>query len=90
MAIYSGSLKQAMLSVALSLPLNVYAASDEDLRDIREQIKQLKEIYEQRITQLEQRLQLAEASRQADSCGVHVHTVDTGTITQHLHLQSRK
>lgn len=74
-----------MLCVALSMPLNVYAASDEDLRDIREQIKQLKDNYEQRITQLEQRLQQAEASRQADSCGVHVHAVDTGTITQHLH-----
>jgi hypothetical protein len=66
MAIYSGSLKQAMLCVALSMPLNVYAASDEDLRDIREQIKQLKESYERRITQLEQRLQQAEASRQAE------------------------
>jgi hypothetical protein len=67
MAIYSDSLKHAILCVALTLPLNVYAASDQDLSDIREQIKQLKDSYEQRITQLEQRLQQAEASRQAEA-----------------------
>lgn len=67
MAIYSDSLNHAMLCVALSLPLNVYAVSDQDLSDIREQIKQLKDSYEQRITQLEQRLQQAEASRQAEA-----------------------
>ena len=64
MAIYKGSLKHGMLCVALTLPLSVYAASDEDLRDIRGQIKELKDNYEQRITQLEQRLKEAE-SRQA-------------------------
>lgn len=67
MTIYSGPLKHAMLYVALSMPVNVYAASDKELRDIREQIKQLKDSYEQRITQLEQRLQQAEASRQAEA-----------------------
>jgi len=66
MTIYKGSLKYAMLGVALTLPLSVYAASDEDLSDIRGQIKELKDSYEQRITQLEQRLKEAE-SRQAET-----------------------
>ena len=54
--------KYTALCVALFAPLSTYAASDEDLRAIRAQIQQLKENYEQRITQLEQRLQQAEAS----------------------------
>lgn len=58
--------------------------SDKDLSDIREQIKQLKGSYEQRITQFEQRLQQAEASRQADIRGIHVHAIDTGKIAQHF------
>ncbi|MEO6423707.1 MAG: hypothetical protein ABIR84_13810 [Candidatus Nitrotoga sp.] len=52
--------------MALILPMSVYAASEEDLRNIRGQIKELKDNYEQRITQLEQRLKEAE-SRQAES-----------------------
>ena len=67
MAICRGFLKHVMLYVALFLPLVVSAASDKELSDIREQIKQLKDSYEQRITQLEQRLQQAEASRQAET-----------------------
>lgn len=58
--------------------------SDKDLSDIREQIKQLKDSYEQRITQFEQRLQQAETSRQADIRGIHVHAIDTGKIAQHF------
>jgi hypothetical protein len=54
--------KYTALCVALFAPLSAYAATDDDLRAIREQIQQLKESYEQRITQLEQRLQQAEAS----------------------------
>jgi hypothetical protein len=54
--------KYTALCVALFAPLSAYAASDDDLRAIREQIQQLKENYEQRINQLEQRLQQAEAS----------------------------
>ncbi|ADL56093.1 TonB-dependent receptor [Gallionella capsiferriformans] len=60
------------LSVAIAAllchPLASQAASDADLQSIREQINQLKQSYEQRITQLEQRLQQAEAtSRQAET-----------------------
>ena len=54
--------KYTALCVALFAPLSAYAANDEDLRAIREQIQQLKENYEQRIMQLEQRLQQAETS----------------------------
>ena len=54
--------KTTVLCVALLAPLSAYAANDEDLRAIREQIQQLKENYEQRIQQLEQRLQQAEAN----------------------------
>lgn len=58
--------KYTALCVALFAPLSAYAANDaqtnEDLRAIREQIQQLKDSYELRITQLEQRLQQAEAN----------------------------
>ena len=55
------------LSVAIAAllchPLAASAASDADLQAIREQIQQLKQSYEQRISQLEQRLELAEAKQ---------------------------
>lgn len=55
------------IAALLGQPLAAAAASDADLRAIREQIAQLKQSYEQRISQLEQRLQQAEAaSRQAE------------------------
>ena len=54
--------KYTALCVALFAPLSVHAATDEDLRAIREQIQQLKQSYEQRITRLEQSLQQAEAN----------------------------
>lgn len=48
-------------AVALSmLPHAVYAATDDDLRDLREQVRQLKEVYEKRIEALEKRLQQTE------------------------------
>lgn len=57
--------KKSCLSVAiaalLSHSFNASAASDADLQAIREQIRQLKQSYEERISQLEQRLQAAEA-----------------------------
>ncbi len=57
--------KKTCLSVAVAA-LFIYppssAASDADLQAIREQINQLKQSYEQRISMLEQRLQQAEAS----------------------------
>lgn len=59
-------LKRTLLGAALAVPLNCLAANDAELQAIRDQIRQLKESYEQRIAQLEQRLQQAEAnSRQA-------------------------
>jgi len=51
----------AAVAALLSHPLAA-AASDADLQAIREQIRQLKQSYEQRITQLEQRLAQAEAN----------------------------
>ena len=60
--------KTTALCLALFAPLSAYAATDEDLRAIREQIQQLKENYEQRIQQLELRLQQAETdSKKAES-----------------------
>lgn len=60
--------KRISLSVAiaalLSHSFNASAASDADLQAIREQIQQLKQSYEQRISQLEQRLLAAESSTQ--------------------------
>src|SRR6202022_1418006 len=48
------------LALAMSFP--AWAASDADLAEIREQIRQLKESYEARIQALEQRLKQAEAA----------------------------
>lgn len=57
--------KKTCLGVALaalfSHPFAANAATDADLQAIREQINQLKQSYEERISQLEQRLQQAEA-----------------------------
>ena len=49
-------------ALACLLPSAVYAATDADLAEIREQIRQLKESYEARIQALEQRLKEAEAN----------------------------
>jgi len=48
------------LALALLLPPAAQAATDAELADIREQIRQLKESYEARIQALEQRLKAAE------------------------------
>lgn len=57
----------AAIAALISYPFNASAADDADLHAIREQIQQLKQSSGQRIAQLEQRLQAAEASgRQAD------------------------
>lgn len=70
--------KKTCFSVAvaalLSHPLAAVAASDADLQAIRLQIQQLKQNYEQRILQLEQRLELAEA-KQADAVTAQVQPV---------------
>lgn len=52
----------AAVAALLIHPFNASAANDSDLQAIREQIQQLKQSYEQRITQLEQRLQQAETA----------------------------
>lgn len=53
-------------------PLAASAATDADLQAIREQIQQLKQSYEARIAQLEQRLELAEtSSKQAETAHSH-------------------
>ena len=56
-------------AVALSvLPHAGYAATDDDLRELREQVRQLKESYEKRIEALEKRLQQTEqATGKADA-----------------------
>jgi hypothetical protein len=48
------------LALALALPPGAHAATDADLAEIRDQIRQLKENYEARIQALEQRLKEAE------------------------------
>jgi hypothetical protein len=53
------------LALALSMPFPAWAASDADLAEIREQIRQLKESYEARIQALEQKLKDAESAKNA-------------------------
>src|SRR4029453_3912762 len=50
----------ALVAFAALLPLQARAATDADLAEIREQIRQLKESYEARIQALEERLKEAE------------------------------
>jgi hypothetical protein len=52
-------------ALALSLPPTARAATDAELAEIREQIRQLKETYESRIQALEQRLKNAETKSAA-------------------------
>src|SRR5215471_13462767 len=53
-------LASGVFALALLVPPAARAATDADLADIREQIRQLKESYEARIQALEQRLKEAE------------------------------
>lgn len=55
------TLASSALALALLAPTVAHAATDADLAEIREQIRQLKESYEARIQALEQRLKDAEA-----------------------------
>ncbi len=57
----SKSIWASALALALLAPPAAQAATDADLAEIREQIRQLKESYEARIQALEQRLKDAEA-----------------------------
>lgn len=52
----------AAMAAGLGIPLGVHAASDAELSQIRDELKRMKETYEQRISALEQRLQQAEAA----------------------------
>ena len=55
-------LASALMASILALPSIAAAATDGDLAEIREQIKQMKESYEARIRALEDRLKAAEAA----------------------------
>jgi hypothetical protein len=59
------SLLPRALSVALALSLSppLYAASDAEVAEIREQVRQIRESYEARLQALEQRLKDAETAR---------------------------
>ena len=52
----------AVCIAALALPHPAHAASEDDLKELREQVRQLKDNYEKRIEALERRLQQAEQS----------------------------
>ena len=54
-------LVRSALALALFIAADAHAATDADLAEIRDQIRQLKESYEARIQALEQRLKAAEA-----------------------------
>jgi hypothetical protein len=54
-------LARSAFALALLIAADVHAATDADLAEIRDQIRQLKESYEARIQALEQRLKDAEA-----------------------------
>src|SRR5213593_1299705 len=58
-------LVSALLAPILAMPSIALAATDADLAEIREQIKQMKESYEARIRALEDRLKAAEATAPA-------------------------
>jgi hypothetical protein len=50
------------VAAALCFPYAARAASDEELKDLREQVRQLQEQYDKRVDALEQRLREAEAA----------------------------
>ena len=58
---YRHAWAHAALAAALAFPSDASAATDAELADIRDQIRQLKESYETRINALEARLREAEA-----------------------------
>ncbi len=68
----------AALAAALSFTLPAHAAKDADLAEIRAQVKQMKEAYEQRITALESRL--AEAEKTAVKAETTAAKVEAGAI----------
>jgi hypothetical protein len=59
---YKRTVMVAALAAAFVAPLHAHAADDKELAEIREQIKQMKQSYEARLSALEQRLQDAQAA----------------------------
>lgn len=56
------SITALAVAAALGASQSGYAATEDDLKELREQVRQLKEIYERRIEALEKRLQQTEQS----------------------------
>ena len=67
-------LASSAIALALAAAPDVLAATDADLAEIRDQIRQLKESYEARIQALEQRLKEAEESAVSQMTVVDVRT----------------
>jgi hypothetical protein len=66
----------AAVAAALSLPGTAGAATEAEVKELREQLQQIKREYEQRIEALEQRLQRAEgAAKKAESAAGRVEGV---------------
>ncbi len=61
-----------VVALALLLPSPLYAASDAEVAEIREQLLQLRESYEARLQALEQRLKDAEASKTREAAAAPV------------------
>jgi hypothetical protein len=59
---YRTSVVALAVSAALGFSHVANAATEDDLKDLREQVRQLKELYQKRIEALESRLQQAEAT----------------------------
>lgn len=70
--------------VALSaLPVAAWAATEDDLKELREQVRQLKESYEKRIEALEKRLQQTEqAAGKADAAAAQAQAVASQAAVQ--------
>jgi Putative beta-barrel porin-2, OmpL-like. bbp2 len=67
-----------VMAYAIAAPLGAFAASDEALQLIREQIRELKDSYEARMQALEQRLKEAETKAAQPAPASRASTVTTG------------
>ena len=61
-----------VVALALLLSSPLYAASDAEVAEIREQLRQLRESYEARLQALEQRLKDAEAAKTKEAAAAPV------------------
>jgi hypothetical protein len=64
--------RAVVVALALLLPSPLYAASDAEVAEIREQLRQLRESYEARLQALEQRLKDAEALKGREAASAPV------------------